>query len=743
MKTLELRVIGLHCADEVRAVRRVLDGRPGVKSLQFDVVSERMVVTVDPRLIDHDAIATAISTLGMRAEPWRDLVGPDPAGRWQRRASIAAGVLLVAALGGHVVESGSVVHGLLTHGDTADGHPTSRVLFIAAAVCGLMAILPRAVQALRARRFDMNVLVLASIIGAAVLDEWPEGATVAGLFAAAHALEAWSATRARQAVASLMRLTPHHAHVRSEGSERCVPVEHIHPGSVVIVRPGERIPIDGEIVSGCSSIDEAAISGESLPVFKRPADRVLAGTVNGTGALEVRALRHGSDSAMTRMIRLVEEARLRRTRTEQWIERFARLYTPAALATAAAIAVVPPLLEVGPWTDWFYRGLVTMLIACPCALVISTPVTIVAALASAARAGVLVKGGEILESLAATDAVAFDKTGVVTRGEPEVLLIEPVGGHAPADVLRRLAAIEGRSEHPLGKAIAAFARARGVASPEAGDVRALPGRGAEGTVDGQPFWIGSHRLALERHVDVPVRDRVEELEASGLTVVLCGDERSLWAVIGLRDALKNTAAGTVKALRAAGVAHQVLLTGDNRTAADVVGRDLGVDDVRADLLPEDKEAVVRQLQARYATVVMVGDGVNDTPAMAASAVGIALGARSTDAALETADVVLPGDDLTRIPWTIAHARAALRVVQQNVIFSIGAKVAFLVLAALGHAALWMAVAADTGATILVTLNGLRMLRGSPRPVAAGRAHTAAPHEHDARRLEPTAGPEIP
>jgi Cd2+/Zn2+-exporting ATPase len=735
LKTLEFRVHGLHCADEIRAVRGVLEGRRGIADLQFDLVAERMLVRADPAFIDHDAIAAAIGDLGMRAETWQDAVGPDRQGRLQRLVALIAGGFLLTALAVHVTESGSLVHALLAPADKGADHPISGALFVLAAIAGLTATLPRAWVALRARRLDMNALVLVSVIGAALLDEWSEGATVASLFAAAQGLEAWSATRARQAVASLMRLTPHHAHVLQNGIECCLPIEHVHPGTVVLVRPGERVPVDGEVVSGLTSIDEAAISGESVPVPKRPGDRVLAGTINGSGALEVRALRHTTDSAITRMVRLVESARLRRTRTEQWIERFARYYTPAVLGAATVIAVLPPLLGLGGWTEWFYRGLVMTLIACPCALVISTPVTMVAALAAAARAGVLVKGGEILELLAITDVVAFDKTGVVTRGEPDVVLIEPVGPHTITDVLTRLAAIEARSEHPLGRAIVAFAARHGIRAGDAVGVRALPGRGAEGTVAGALFWIGSHRLADERHVDLMARTRIEELERSGLTVVLCGDATSLWCVIGIRDGLKTSTADTVADLRRLGVHRQVLLTGDSRMAADVVGRELGIDDVRAELLPEDKEAVVRELQSRHRTVVMVGDGVNDTPAMAAAAVGIALGAHSTDAALETADVVMPADDLQKISWVIGHAKRARRAVQQNVYFSIGIKAAFLILATMGQATLWMAIAADTGATFVVTLNGLRLLRGRGVPAdpltssLKARAPSGCGHDH--------------
>jgi Cd2+/Zn2+-exporting ATPase len=725
------RVHGLHCAEEVRAIQQALTGMPGVTDLQFDVLAERLVLQATSEAAASGRIEAAIAALGMRAEPWTDAVGPGAQGTQRIWLAAVSGGALLLALAWHVIESGSLRHALLGGEHEGPSHPVPMALYALAAAAGLAITLPKALRAIRHRRLDMNVLVIVAIAGAAVLGEWSEGATVASLFAVANALEAWSATRARHAVTGLMRLTPHHASVLHHDHEHRIPVEHVQPGAIVVVRPGERVPIDGEVVSGMSSLDEAALTGESLPVVKHAGDKVYAGTLNGSGALEVRATRRATESNIARMVALVDAARLRRTTTELWIERFARYYTPAVIGVAFAVAVLPPILGLGSWTEWFYRGLVTTLIACPCALVISTPVTIVAALASAARHGVLVKGGEALEALAATTTVAFDKTGVVTRGEPDVEVLEPLAPHTPADVLAHLLAVESRSEHPLARAIVARARAQGIETPAAADVQAIPGAGAEGVVDGQVFWIGSARLARRHHVETAVVDtRVAALEAQGLTVVLCGDETSVWALVGLRDAPRDDARATVEALRRVGVTRQCLLTGDNHRAATLVARTLGLDDVRAGLLPDEKEAAIRELSTGGVRVAMVGDGVNDTPAMAAAAVGIAMGPRSTDAALETADIVIAADDLRRVPWILAHARRALAVVQQNVWIAVGAKLAFVVLAATGHATLWMAVAADTGATIVVTLNGLRLLsaRGVPAPAATSAAATATGEE---------------
>jgi Zn2+/Cd2+-exporting ATPase len=721
MLTRQYRVHGLHCAEETRAIEAALGGLVGVRGLQFDVLAERLVLQADPATADSGQIEAAIASLGMRAEPWTEVVGQGQVAQRRMWLAVASGSALLLAMAVHVYESGSVWHALIEEHD-GPMHPGSTSLFTVAALFGLATTVPRAWRSVRQGRLDMNVLVMVAITGAVVLGEWSEGATVASLFAIANALESWSAARARQAVTGLMRLTPHQATVLHHDHEHTMPVEHVQPDARVLVRPGERVPVDGEILGGMSALDESALSGESVPVLKHVGDAVYAGTLNGTGALEIRCTKRAAESAIARMIALVDAARLRRTSTERWIERFARLYTPIVIAVAVGIAVVPPLLGVGSWAEWFYRGLVTTLIACPCALVISTPVTIVAALASAARAGVLVKGGASLEVLARVSAFAFDKTGVMTEGQPVVEVLEPLGGRDEADVLARVLAIEAKCEHPLARAIVAFARSRGVPGLVAADVRALPGRGAEGSIDGATFWIGSKRLARAHNVDDPeVAARAATLEARGLTVVLCGHDTTAWALVGLRDAVRPDGLAAVDRLRRAGPFRLLLLTGDNAAAGTMVGAALGIEDVRSELLPEDKEAVVGSLQAAGERVAMVGDGVNDTPAMAAAAVGITVGTRSTDAALETADIVIATDDLERVAWILEHARRALAVVQQNVWIAIGAKVAFVAMAIAGHATLWMAVAADTGATIVVTLNGLRLLAAVPVSSLAWRA----------------------
>jgi Zn2+/Cd2+-exporting ATPase len=426
------------------------------------------------------------------------------------------------------------------------------------------------------------------------------------------------------------------------------------------------------------------------------------------------------------MTRMLDEARLKRTATERWIERFARRYTPAVLATAAVIAVGPPLVGLGAWSDWIYRGLVTILVACPCALVISTPVTVVAAIASAARLGVLVKGGAYLETLARVRAVVFDRSGVLTEAQPDVVAIEPGAGRTEDEILVRVAAVELRSEHPIARALVRFAAARGIQPRPATHAHRLPGRGVEGRYDGRAFWAGSHRLLAERRMeDATMLSRAAALEASGLTVVFCGDDAGLWGLIALRERVTSASPEAVRSLRALRVSRILLLTSESRIVGEAVGRALGVDDTRAELGPEDKARIIEELSRRHGVVAVVGDGVAGTRAIEVAPVGIAVGPRSTPAAIDAAEIVLADEDLSGVAWIVAHARTTLRVVKQNVAFAIGAKVAFVALAAAGYATLWMAVAADTGATIVVTLNGLRLLRPAPRGPRARVPHPRA------------------
>ncbi|GMU91702.1 MAG: hypothetical protein AMXMBFR4_07600 [Candidatus Hydrogenedentota bacterium] len=551
-----------------------------------------------------------------------------------------------------------------------------------------------------------------AVIGAALLGEWFEAATVTFLFAFALLLESWSVDRARHAIRSLMEWSPAKARVRCghDGFLEERPIEKVALGAIVVVRPGERIPLDGVVCSGSTTVNQAPITGESREVGKGVGDSVFAGTINNEGSIEFRVTREASDTALARIIRMVEEAQGRRARSEQWVERFARYYTPAMMALAAGIAVVPPLF-VGDWNRWFYEALVLLVIACPCALVISTPVSIVAGLAAAARKGVLIKGGLFLESAARIRAVALDKTGTLTTGRPEVQHVVPLNDHSPTELLERAAAIEVHSEHPIAHAIVNHAIQHHVSITRAENFISLRGRGAEATWNGRPFWLGSHRMLHELGVnDTEFHESASKLEDEGHSLVVVGNDDHICGFISVADSVRPGARDALSALKSAGVSHVRMLTGDNEGTAQAVARATGVDAYEAELMPEDKVTAVGALVRKFEHVAMVGDGVNDAPAMAAASLGIAMGAAGSDAAIETADIALMSDDLSKLPWLIGHARRTLRTIQQNIAFALGVKAIFVALALLGHATLWMAIAADMGASLLVIFNALRLLQ---------------------------------
>jgi Cd2+/Zn2+-exporting ATPase len=591
----------------------------------------------------------------------------------------------------------------------------SVAFYVAAIALTIESPLRRAWSAVRSRSLDINALMVLAVIGAAILGEWGEAATVVWLFAASQWLESHSMARARRAIRSLMRFAPAETLIRRGNREMRTPSDDVRVGDVVILKPGDRLPVDGRVVAGESMLDQAPVTGESWPVEKTVGDEVFAGTINGTGALEVRATRPASDSTLARIIHLVEQAQSRRAPVQTFVDRFARQYTPAVVILAALVAIEPPLVLADPGARdfgvWTYRALALLVVACPCALVISTPVSIVSAITGAARRGVLIKGGASLERLAAIRCVAFDKTGTLTHGRVAVTDVVGVDGVSSDGVLTVAAALEARSEHPIGRAIVSHARDAGLTVPPGEAFRSFPGLGAEAMVASATAVVGSHRLFEERQLCTPaLHARLDELEQRGSTGVLVSHGGAALGVIGLADELRGTGRDTVRELREAGVARVVMLTGDSRQNADAIAAAAEVDEAHAGLLPGDKVDRLSALRSAYGPVAMVGDGINDAPALAAADVGIAMGAAGTDVALETADVALMSDDLSRLPYVIRLGHRTLARVRQNVAIAIGLKLAFVALAATGFATIWMAVLADTGASLIVTANGLRLLR---------------------------------
>jgi Cd2+/Zn2+-exporting ATPase len=584
-------------------------------------------------------------------------------------------------------------------------------IFIAAVVAGSVFPAQRAWQSIKRGSLDINVLMVVAVIGAMAIREFEEAAMVVSLFAAAQWLEAQSLDRARQAIGKLINLAPTDLLVRDAAGEHRVDIEDVVPGALMIVRPGEKIALDGIVRNGVSAVNQAPITGESLPVEKVEGDEVFAGTINGHGALTVTVTRRRADTTLARIVHLVESAQAKRAPLQQFIDRFAAWYTPSVVVLALLVAAVPLVLAGESGDVWVYRALVLLVVSCPCALVISTPVSIVSALAGAARQGVLIKGGIHLERLAGVRVVAFDKTGTVTTGKLTLDAVHPVDGHSAEELITLAASLEAQSEHPIAAAILTAAHQQGAALHTAVDVRALPGLGVEGRVNGAIVACGTPRLFAERGTMTPVvTGLARDVAGRGMSPIVVTRDGVAIGVLGVTDRPKANAAQVIADLRAQGISRVAMVTGDHETAARAIGAALGVDDVRSGQLPEDKVTAVEQLRRAHGPIAMVGDGVNDAPALAAADVGIVMGALGSAAALETADIALMTDDLPKVPYTIRLSRATLANIRANVALSIGLKAVFVILAVAGVATLWMAVLADTGASALVVANAVRLRR---------------------------------
>jgi Cd2+/Zn2+-exporting ATPase len=502
------------------------------------------------------------------------------------------------------------------------------------------------------------------------------------------------------------------ARIRNEqGTDEEVSPEQVSVGQLFYVRPGEKIPLDGKVKSGASSVNQAPITGESVPVNKEQGADVFAGTINGDGLLEVECTKPASDTTLARIIHLVEEAQSNRAPSEQWVEKFARYYTPAVMVLALLVLIAPPLLFAADWSSSLYRALVLLVIACPCALVISTPVTIVAALTAAARNGVLVKGGVFMEAPAHLKAIALDKTGTLTEGKPSVNKIVPLNDHSLEELLIRAASLESQSDHPLARAIVAAATERKLGLMPVEQFQIIQGKGAQGMLNGKLYWLGSHRYLEERQQETAeVHEQLQTMQGAGNSVVVVGNDSHVCGFITLVDKVRPAAKTTLSELHQLGIQHVVMLTGDNEGTAQAIAKEVGIDEVHAELLPEDKVRRVGFLVEKYTNVAMIGDGVNDAPALGRASVGIAMGAAGSDAAIETADIALMADNLAKLPWLIEHSRRALRIIHQNITCSLVVKAVFVVLTMAGYASLWAAIMADMGASFIVIANGLRLLR---------------------------------
>lgn len=590
------------------------------------------------------------------------------------------------------------------------------IAFIVSMVIGGHRLIQTGLKNLIQLQFDMKTLMTIAVIGAAIIGEWGEGATVVFLFAISEALEKYSMERARRSIKSLMNIAPKRAIIERDGQEMEVHVRDIRVGDLLKVKPGEKIAMDGIVLNGSASINQAAITGESIPVMKEKGDEVFAGTLNEDGYLQIEVTKTAEDNTIAKVIQLVEEAQGKRAPAQAFIDRFAQYYTPIIMILAFLVATVPPIFFQAEWQTWIYQGLAILVVGCPCALVVSTPVAVVTAIGNAARNGVLIKGGIHLEQAGKLKAIAFDKTGTLTKGMPHVTHVDFVKGQK--EDLAIMAALERFSQHPLAKAVVEYTEDLSLPFEQLDveDFTSVTGKGVSGIVNEKRYYVGSPKFVSERlNMNVSdIHQEVKKRQEEGNTVILLADEHEVRLFVSIQDTPRETSQSIIEDLHKLGLKKTVMLTGDNRDTALAIGQKIGVSDVRGELLPEDKVEAISQLKDQFGHVGMVGDGVNDAPALASATVSFAMGASGTDTAIETADIALMGDDLKKLPFTIRLSRKALSIIKQNVSFSIGIKLLALLLVIPGWLTLWIAIFADMGATLLVTLNALRLLRVSER-----------------------------
>lgn len=693
-----IRIEQMDCPTEERLIRDALGRLPGVTGLQFNLLQRVLTVSHDEGALAQ--VVPAIQALGFTPQV------EDQGAAQQPVAAPAKKPWWPLALAAVLATASEVVHFAALGPDWW----VAVLAVVAIGLCGLKTY-KKGWIALKNRNLNINALMSIAVTGAVLIGQWPEAAMVMVLFTLAELIEARSLDRARNAIRGLMDLAPPRATVRqADGSWQEIDVQVIGLGAVVRVRPGERISLDGEVVSGNSTVNQAPITGESLPVEKRAGDPVFAGTINEAGSLEFRVTAAARDTTLARIIHAVEEAQGSRAPTQRFVDQFSRIYTPVVFVFALAVAVLPPLLSGGAWFDWVYRALVLLVVACPCALVISTPVTIVSGLAAAARKGILIKGGVYLENGRHLALLALDKTGTLTHGKPvQTDSLHLLEADEPLHVIWA-ASLAARSDHPVSRALALRAEELGQVLHNIEDFEALPGRGTKGRIDGRLLYMGNHRLVEDLGLcSAQLEQRLEALERQGKSVVVLCDEQRALMLFAVADTVRQTSREAVAELHELGV-RTCMLTGDNAHTAAAIAEQVGVDEARGDLLPADKLAWIEASQARGKVVGMVGDGINDAPALARAEIGFAMGAAGTDTAIETADVALMDDDLRKIPAFVRLSRQTHAILLQNIVLALGIKAIFLGMTLAGEATMWMAVFADMGVSLMVVFNGLRLLR---------------------------------
>nr|WP_233531219.1 cation-translocating P-type ATPase [Paenibacillus alkalitolerans] len=694
-ETQTYRIEGMDCGSCALTIEKHLQNHPDVRNVSVNFSTGKMRIEHAGSVQD---IVKEVGKAGYKASLLSGATGKRVAAepRPGYYLLVLSGVFLVLGMiGGYSGMAGHFTNSLYALSVFIGGYRPAKSAF----------------YAIRSRTLDMNVLMTAAVIGAAAIGEWLEGAAVVWLFALGNVLQGRSIERTRSSIRRLLDLAPPEAWVKKGEELVRKPVEDVAVGATIVVRPGDKVPLDGTVVQGESSVNQAPITGESIPVDKKAGDPVFAGTLNGHGSLEIRVTKHAEETTISKIIHLVEEAQEQKAPAQAFVDKFARVYTPIVFAAGLLVMLLPPVAGFGTWGEWFYKGLQLLVVACPCALVISTPVAVVSAIGNAAKHGVLIKGGAFLETAGKLQAVAFDKTGTLTEGKPKVSRVVPLAA-AEEEVISMARALEEQSAHPIAQAVVEYAKNNDVAPKEARLRRSLVGMGVQAEIEGEQVFAGNFRLfqTMGAAMDEKLLSELQKMNNEGNTVVLVGTKEKLFGLIAVADALRETANQTVNGLKQAGISDIVMLTGDNLGTAKKIAAEAGITRYIAELMPEDKVKAVKQIQEERKLVAMVGDGVNDAPALATADLGIAMGGAGTDTAMETADVVFMADHIERLPYTVALSRKALRIIKQNIWFSLVVKFAALAFIFPGWLSLWIAVLSDTGAALLVILNSMRLMK---------------------------------
>ena len=692
-------IVGMDCADCAAKLEKRVAKIPGVEKATVNFGTSKMLVK---HIGPVEEILNVIKIMGYSGKLNEGrLTNDPPASIWKTNQyaipSVISLVFLAAGIIAELLDASSFI---------------TNTFFMAGIILGGFLPARNGISMLiNAHELDMNFLMMIAVIGAIAIGQFEEAAVVVFLFSFGNALQGYTLDKTRNSIRALMELAPGEAVIKRDGKESLLLIDEIKVGDIMLVRPGERIPMDGKVIAGFSAVNQAPITGESIPVEKQPGDEVYAGTINERGALDIEITKLAKDNTLARIIEMVEEAQGQRAPSQQFIDQFAKYYTPVVIGAAVLVAVVPSLFFAQPFDKWFYEALAMLLVACPCALVISTPVAIVSAIGSAAKSGVLIKGGMYLEEAGTISVVAFDKTGTLTRGKPKVTDIIPLNGYTADEILAIASAIESRSEHPLGEAIINLARENKLTVPAIANFKAIPGQGAIAELNSIIYQIGNRRFYSENGLlTAPIEEQATSLENEGKTVMFLKDEQQILGLIAVADVLRDNSRQAIDKLKRAGIKKIVMLTGDNESTAKAIASQAGLNEFKANLLPEDKVNVIKDLLKEHGKVAMVGDGVNDAPAMALSTVGIAMGVAGTDAALETADIALMADDLTRLSYAVQLSRKTKNIIKQNILFALLLKGIILLLVIPGWLTLWLAIIGDMGASLLVTLNGMRLMR---------------------------------